>query len=195
MQTFDARYFERYYERRRTRVYGPEQVAELARGVLGMVRWLGGRVDSVLDVGAGAGFWRAYLEAQEPHVRYASIDASAYACSRYGHEQRDIARWRSSERFDLVVCQGVLPYLPDDDARSAVDNIAAMTDGFLYLEAITSRDIAAVCDTGKTDVKIWRRPGSFYRDALAPHFVSLGLGLFYAKTGDLSFYELETLGA
>jgi SAM-dependent methyltransferase len=192
MQTFDARYFERYYERQRTRVYGADQVAELARGILGMIRWLGGNVSSVLDVGAGAGFWRGYLEANEPDVRYTSIDGSEYACARYGHELRDIARWRAREKFDLLVCQGVLPYLDDDDARAAIENMAAMSGGFLYLEAITSQDIEAVCDTEKTDVRVWRRKGSFYRDALEPHFTKLGLGLFYSKAADLRFYELET---
>jgi hypothetical protein len=189
--TFDAEYFDRYYERDGTRVYGARQVADLARGVVGMVRWLGGSVRNVLDVGAGPGFWRAFLEEHEPHVRYASIDSSAYACERYGHEQRDITRWRGAERFDLVVCQGVLPYLSDEDAKRAIDNIGAMTRGFLYLEAITARDVAEVCDTGKTDVRVWRRPGAFYRNALSSHFTQVGLGLFYARSGPLRFYELE----
>ncbi len=189
---FDADYFDRYYERDGTRVYGERQIADLARGVLGMVRWLGGDVETVLDVGAGPAFWRGYLAAHEPSVRYTSIDASPYACAKYGHEQRDIARWRSTtQRFDLVVCQGVLPYLPDDDARRAIENIAAMTRGFLYLEAITARDIAQVCDVGKTDVQVRQRPGEFYRAALCQHFIPVGLGLFYVKTGALRFYELE----
>jgi hypothetical protein len=191
VQTFDAPYFERFYERSRTRVYGPDQVAELARGVLGMIRWLGGAVETVLDVGAGAGFWRKYLTEHEPNLRYRSIDASRYACARYGHEQKDITRWRSSDRFDLVVCQGVLPYLDDAGALGAIDNMGAMTAGFLYLEAITDKDISSVCDTGKTDVDVWRRPATFYKQALGRHFVSVGLGLYYSRRGDLSFYELE----
>jgi SAM-dependent methyltransferase len=190
---FDAAYFERYYERGGTRVYGERQIANLARGVVGMVRWLGGDVESVLDVGAGPGFWRSFFQVEEPAVRYVSVDASAYACARYGHECRDIAQWRSSERFDLIVCQGVLPYLSDDDALRAIENIAAMTRGFLYLEAITLRDIDEVCDVSKTDVDVRRRPGDYYRHALTPHFTSLGLGLFYAKSGPLRFYELETV--
>ncbi len=192
---FDADYFERYYEEGGTRVYGERQIEHLARGVVGMVRWLGGDIGNVLDVGAGPGFWRAFFAAHEPTVRYVSIDASAYACARYGHELRDIAQWRGSERFDLIVCQGVLPYLSDKDASLAIRNMAAMARGFLYLEAITRRDIEEVCDVQKTDIDVRRRPGDFYRDALAPHFTSLGLGLFYAKTGPLRFYELETVHA
>jgi predicted TPR repeat methyltransferase len=190
---FDADYFERFYEHQKTRVYDAEQVGNLARGVTGMVRWLGGELRNVLDVGAGAGFWRSYFRANEPAVRYTSTDASAYACERYGHEHRDIARWRGSERYDLVVCQGVLPYLNDADALSAIDNIGAMSRGFFYLEAITQRDVREVCDLDKTDVAVHLRPGSFYTTALAKHFTRVGCGLFYSRAGKLAFYELEAL--
>jgi len=188
---FDRDYFDRYYERESSRVYGPAELGRLAQGLLGMIRWLGGDVRSVLDVGAGAGFLRDWFQRHESSVRYVSVDASAYACERYGHEQRDIARWQSKDRFDLVVCQGVLPYLSDEDAASALDNIGAMTGGFLYLEAITARDLREVVDRDKTDVAVHPRTGAFYREQLSRHFVELGCGLFYAKTGRLVFYELE----
>jgi predicted TPR repeat methyltransferase len=191
--TFDADYFERFYEKHGTRVYDAGQVANLARGVTSMIRWLGGDLRNVLDVGAGAGFWRQYLRTHEPRVEYASIDASAYACERYGHEHRDIARWRDDSRYDLVVCQGVLPYLGDDDALHAIDNMAAMCRGFLYLESITARDVEDVCDLDKTDVAVHLRPGSFYIAALEKHFTRVGCGLFYVKSGKLAFYELEAL--
>ena len=189
---FDEDYFERYYERRSTRVYDAAQVAHLARGVIGMVRWLGGEVRNVRDVGAGAGFWRDYLAAHEPDVRYVSIDASPYACQRYGHAQRDITRYRGPERFDLTVCQGVLPYLDDDGARRAIQNLGAMTRGFLYVEAITQRDVRDVCDVDKTDVDVHLRSGEFYARALGEHFARVGCGLYYAKSGPLRFYELES---
>ena len=58
---FDADYFRRFYESRRTRVYGGEQVGHLARGVTGLVQWFGGDIERVLDVGAGTGLWGAWL--------------------------------------------------------------------------------------------------------------------------------------
>ena len=191
--TFDADYFERFYERRSTRVYDAEKVKNLAQGVTGMIRWLGGELRNVLDVGAGAGFWRSYFRTHEPNVRYLSIDASPYACERYGHEHQDIGRWRCGERFDLIVCQGVLPYLDDESASRAIENMAAMSRGFLYLEAITARDVRDVCDLDKTDVAVHTRPGTFYLSALEKNFVRVGCGLFYSKTGTLSFYELEAI--
>ena len=103
---FDAAYFKRFYESRRSRVYGREQIDHLARGVTGFVSWFGGDLESVLDLGAGTGLWRDGSATNQPDVRYRSVDVSAYACERYGHERRDISRWRGREKFDLLICQG-----------------------------------------------------------------------------------------
>lgn len=188
---FDAGYFERFYERPSTRVYGKKEIARLARGVTGLIAWLGGDLETVLDVGAGTGLWRHWLEKHRPDVRYRSIDVSTYACERYGHEHRDIATWRERQSYDLVVCQGVLPYLDDAACESAIDNIAAMARGFLYLEAITARDLREVCDLKSTDATIHPRAGDWYRKRLARHFHTVGGGLFYVKGGEVRFYELE----
>jgi len=188
---FDARYFRRYYESRRSRVYGREQIAELARGVTGFVRRFGGTLETVLDVGAGTGLWKDWFHENLPEVRYRSVDVSAYACATYGHERRDISRWRARTRFDLVVCQGVLPYLDDAACEQGIANMAAMCRGFLYLEAVTARDLREVVDRSRTDISVRARPATFYRRALAPHFERLGCGLHHVKGGDQVFYELE----
>jgi hypothetical protein len=147
----------------------------------------------VLDVGAGPGLWRDWFCAHKKGVRYVSTDVSAYACERYGHEQRDIAHWRARgrERFDLVICQGVLQYLPDEDAERAIGNLAAMCGGFLYLEAITTRDLRESCDREATDTAVFTRPGAWYRKRLARHFVPVGCGLYFIEGGPVVFYELE----
>jgi len=188
---FDARYFRRYYESRRSRVYGKEQINHLANGVVGLVRWFGGEIERVLDVGAGIGLWGQWFRAHLPKVHYRSIDVSQYACRTYGHERRDIARWRGRQKFDLVICQGVLPYLGDGACGKAVANMAAMCRGFLYLEAITVRDLRDVCDRTRTDVDVHARPAAFYRRALGRCFEPLGCGLHHVKGGDMLFYELE----
>ena len=190
-ERFDAQYYERFYRRAKTRVHAPRKVHALAAGVTGLLEWWGAPLRTVLDVGAGTGEWGRWLAEHRPAVRYRSTEYSAYACAQYGHEQRDIARWRAAARFDLVVCQGVLPYLADADCASALENLAAMTRGFLYLEAITASDLADVCDVGLTDVAVHRRKGTFYARRLAPHFTKVGAGLYYRKDGPLLFYELE----
>jgi hypothetical protein len=191
MERFDQDYYDRFYESKKTRVSGPEEVSHLCAGVVGMIRWFGGEITGVLDVGAGTGLWRDWFKEHLPRARYRSIEVSDYACRRYGHEKRDIAAWRANQAFDLVVCQGVLPYLSDADATRAIDNLGAMAKGFLYLEAITARDLDTVCDRDVTDVTVNARPASFYKARLAKHFVRVGCGLFYVKSGPLRFYELE----
>ncbi len=192
--SFDASYFRKYYESRRSRVYGAEQIDHLARGVTGFVRWFGGEIDRVLDVGAGTGLWGDWFRANLPDVEYRSIDVSEYACRKFGHELRDISAWRGRRKFDLVLCQGVLPYLADDACERAIANMAAMCRGFLYVEAITARDLRDVCDRTKTDVRVLARPARFYQKALRRHFEPLGCGLHHVAGGDKLFYDLERGG-
>jgi SAM-dependent methyltransferase len=188
---FDASYFRRYYESRRSRVYSGEQIDHLARGVTGFVQWFGGAIERVLDVGAGTGLWGRWFRANMKDAQYRSIDVSEYACAKYGHEKRDISRWRGREKYDLVVCQGVLPYLDDRACAKAIANMAAMCKGFLYLEAVTGRDLRDVCDRGRTDVRVLPRTRTFYRRELARHFESLGCGLHHVRGGAAVFYDLE----
>jgi len=145
----------------------------------------------VLDVGAGTGLWGRWVRANLKSARYRSIDVSDCACAKYGHELRDIARSSSRDKYDLIVCQRVLPYLDDRACEKAIANMSAMCRGFLYLEAITARDLRDVCDRTRTDVRVFPRTKGFYRRALARHFESLGCGLHHARGGSALFYDLE----
>lgn len=189
---FDAAYFRRYYhgpDRTHTR----RELAPLVKGVCGLSTWLGAELRTVLDVGAGTGIWRGLLRRQLPGVRYRSVDVSPWACARYGHEQRDISRWRARERFDLVVCHSVLQYLDDRAAERAIRNIAAMCGGVLYLEAITRADLPLL-DLEKTDTIMHLRPESWYRARLSRSLVQVGGGLWAARRGPVRLYALERAG-
>jgi predicted TPR repeat methyltransferase len=188
---FDERYYRRYYGDAKTRVQDTAGVDHLARAVTEMIAWYGGALEAVLDIGAGAGLWRDWFREHQPKTKYRSIEVSAYACETFGHEQRDIATWRAKERFDLIVMQGVLPYLGDDAATAAIENVGAMARGFLYLEAITKTDFEEICDQKKTDGDVHLRSAAWYRKRLDASFVNVGCGLYYAKRGPLRFYELE----
>ena len=190
---FDAAYYDRFYESNRTRVHGAAEISHLARGVSEMIAWFGVDLRAALDVGAGAGLWRDWFRDNRPEVRYRSTDVSAYACERYGHEKRDIARWRARERYDLVICQGVLPYLSDEDCEAAIENLAAMSRGFLYLEVVTKRDFEEIVDREKTDASMRPRSRAWYRSRLDPHYKQIGCGLWYAAKGHVGFYEMERL--
>lgn len=186
---FDAAYYRRHY-RARTRVHSAREIAALASGVAGLAAWLGVPPLRVLDVGAGPGLWRSWFRRHRPATRYRSIDVSPYACARWGHELRDISRWRARERFDLVVCHGVLHYLDDASAARAIDNLGAMARGLLYLEALTRED-EAVVDRDRTDLSMRLRPAAWYRRRLGRHFVQVGAGLWASRRSGVALYALE----
>jgi len=188
---FDAGYYERHYGREESRVHGPKEIAHLATMITSYVAWLGGTIESVLDVGAGTGLMRDHFRAHFPDVRYRSLEVSPFAAKTYGHELGDISSFRAEETFDLVICQGVLQYLDDAHAEKAIARIGDLSRGFLYLEAITQRDLRTVCDPERTDTAVHTRPGSFYRPLLKRHFHFVGCGLYYSRAGELLFYELE----
>ncbi len=187
---FDEAYYRRHYSGR-ARVHSAREIARLASGVTGLAGWLGVELEAVLDVGAGPGLWRDWFRRHHPGVAYRSTDVSPFACARYGHERRDISRWRARQRFDLIVCQGVLQYLDDDAAARAIDNLGTMCRGLLYLEAITAHDLAEVVDREATDTAVHGRSGAWYRRRLAPWFRQVGAGLWTARRAGLTFYELE----
>lgn len=191
--TFDEAYYRRFYLDPATRIYGPKHHANLVSAVTSLIDWFGGDLDDVLDVGAGVGRWREWFKHNRPDVEVVSTELDPEVCKRFGHEQRDISSWRGRRKFDLVVCQGVLPYLSDDAAARALENLAAMSRGFFYFEAITKRDLVEVCDTSRTDVRVHARTGAWYRTRLHKHFREVGAGLFYLRKGPLEFFELEAL--
>ena len=187
---FDEESYRRHYTGR-SRVHSAQEIARLALGVTGLAAWLGVTLERVLDVGAGPGLWRDWFRRHRPAVKYRSTDVSPYACARFHHERRDLSRWRSRERHDLIVCQGVLQYLDDAAAARALENLGAMCRGLLYLEAITARDLAEVVDRDTTDLAIHGRSGAWYRRRLAEDFVQVGAGLWAARRAGLPLYELE----
>jgi SAM-dependent methyltransferase len=189
-ERFGAAYYARHYGRRGA-VHTAASIAHLARAVSSYAAWLGRPLRSVLDVGAGPGYWGRFFRRELPRVRYLSVDASPHACARFGHEQRDISRWRAGRRFDLVVCQGVLPYLDDAAAARAIGNLAAMCGGLLYLEALTRGDAARVADRDRTDLAIRLRDGAWYRTRLRRRFLPVGAGLWARRGSGLRFWELE----
>lgn len=185
---FDDAYYRRFYGT--DGAQDPERVGHLATAVHEMCTWWGVAITSVLDVGAGMGMWRDWYREHHPAVRVRSVDISEHACRTWGHERRDISRWRPSRQYDLVICHSVLQYLADDDAAAAIANLAAATGWVLYLEAPTAADLALRVDPARTDMDVHRRAGAWYRDLLTPHYLQAGAGL-WVKHDTIPMYELE----
>ncbi len=188
---FDQAYYDRFYLSPETRVIAPEEHAELAQFVFAFARYNGIEVKSVLDVGAGVGLWKTWIEENSKETHYVGTEVSRAMCEQYGYLNRDIARWRDRQQHDLIVCQGVLQYLPDPDVAPAVANLAAMSRGLLYVEATTRLDLRERTDKERTDQNIFIRNGSYYRGILQKHFMQVGAGLWWTKELPPPFFELE----
>ena len=192
---FDEAYYHRFYENPTTRVHSAEEHANLAEFVFAFSRWNKLEVKSVLDIGAGIGLWQDYIAKYEKGVKYTGTEVSQVMCKKRGYEHRDIARWRDRKKYDLIVCQGVLQYLPDPDVAPAVANIAAMAKGLVYMEITTRADLRENTDRVRTDSDIFVRNGSYYRGLLSKHLIIIGAGLYWPKDREPPFYELEIGGA
>jgi 2-polyprenyl-3-methyl-5-hydroxy-6-metoxy-1,4-benzoquinol methylase len=191
---FDEAYYHRFYDAPQTRVTSIEEHAHLADFVFAFARHNKIEMKSVLDVGAGIGLWKHYVEKHLKGVQYTGTEVSQVMCKKHGYLHRDIARWRDRKKHDLIVCQGVLQYLPDPDVAPAVANIAAMSRGLVYVEVTTRQDLRERCDTTRTDSDIFVRNGSYYRGILSKHLLSVGAGMWWVKDRPPPFFELEMAG-
>ena len=148
-----------------------------------MIGWLSG------DIAGGAGCGRRHgavarlvRGAQGRGVRYVSTDVSAYACERYGHEQRDIARLAGAGALRSPVCQGVLQYLADEDAaqgdRGTWRRCAGASSSWRWSRLAIC---AEACDNGahRRRGARGRAPGT--ARGSGHHFTMLGCGLHYRK--------------
>ncbi len=188
---FDDRYYRRFYGK--GGAHDRAQVEHLATGVHHMAAWWGVPVRSVLDVGAGMGFWRDWYRTTHPTVKMRSIDVSEYACATWGHERRDIADWRPRGQFDLVVCHSVLQYVDDERVVRAIDHLVGATRSLLYLELPTRDDLRHLVDRSATDMEVFHRTGKWYRSHLELHLRQVGAGLWVPRNG-VPMYELEAAG-
>jgi hypothetical protein len=188
-ERFDAAYYRRFYGR--DGVHDAKRIAHLARGVTSLAAWWRIPVRDVLDVGAGPGYWRDWLSAELPKVRYHGLDVSDHACRTYGHEQADLATWSPRKAYDLVVCQSVLQYLDDAACTRAIAALGDACRGILVLEVPTTADREGAIDPSGTDLDVHWRTGAWYRRRLGRHLTEIGAGLWLSRRNPAVFFELE----
>jgi SAM-dependent methyltransferase len=147
-KSYDEAYFKKWYRDPRTRVHAPDAVRRKVRMVVGAAEYfLGRKLRSVLDVGAGEGRWRAELRRIRPDLRYVGIDPSEYVVARHGKRRNirlgsfeDLPTLSLGHDYDLVVCADVLQYVSDTALKRGVRHIAGLIHGVAFLEAYTTGD-------------------------------------------------------
>jgi SAM-dependent methyltransferase len=173
---FDAGYYAKWYnDAERADIAG-----RALRFVLSYIDHMDTEIDTVLDLGCGVGLWKKALARQARGVRYTGVEVSPYLCKKYGWHKGDASSYSPGRSFDLVVCQGVLQYLPDQECAQAIENLARLAKRFLYLEVLTTGDAEEVCCPEGTDFEVHVRDAAWYARRINRHFVNLGGGL-YAK--------------
>jgi 2-polyprenyl-3-methyl-5-hydroxy-6-metoxy-1,4-benzoquinol methylase len=189
---FDRQYYERFYLNPQTRVTDRSAIDRLGDFTCAYLRYWALPVARVLDVGCGIGLWKSVIERHFPRASYQGLEYSEYLCERYGWQQGSVVDYRARARFDLVICQGVLPYLDARAAKQAIDNLGALCRGALYLEAITKEDWqSGIIDKRRTDSTMQLRSAGWYRRALGVHFTNVGGGVWLSKRAKPSVYALE----
>lgn len=191
--SFGEAYYRRFYGDPRTRVADAASCAALAGFVFAYLEYMKVPVERVLDIGCGVGLWRPEVLRRYPAAQYVGVEKSGHACRTYGWEKGCVVDYRPEEPFDLVICQGVLPYLDDAAAEAALCNLPHLVRSALYLEVLTREDWERNCDQGVTDGRVHLRRAAWYRERLRRDFKACGGGLFLARDAPVSLFELESL--
>jgi SAM-dependent methyltransferase len=189
---FDAGYYSKWYHKD---IDTRRSLADnAARFVLSYIEHMDASVSTVLDLGCGLGLWKKALLKHNRKLKYTGVEYSSHLCSKLGWQQGDVRTYSPGKSFDLVICQAVLQYLPDEDCAGAIDNLARLCRNFLYLEVLTAADAREVCAEDGTDFDVYVREAGWYASRLARHFVNLGGGLYAKPSMRPYYYELWRTG-
>lgn len=182
MKRYDKGYFDRWYRDPRHAIGTRTDLQREVHFALAATEQILARpLRSVLDVGAGEGRWQPILHRLRPRARYAGVDSSEWAISRWGR-QRNL-RLGSIESldalgldgpFDLVVVADVLHYLTAPVLRRAVAQVAPLIAGVAYMPTFTRHD-----GSDGDHIGFQRRAAVVYQRAFAVHeIVPIGLHLW-----------------
>ena len=180
---YDQRYFDKWYRNPRYRVKSAHELARQAAFVLSAAEHMLGRtVRTVLDVGCGEGNWLAPLRRLRPRIQYTGVDTSEYVVSRFG-TKRDIRlgsidtldRMRLRKDYDLILCVGMLNYVPPAQLAAGLSHVYDRAGGLVYLELFTSADRGVFGDTLGTRL---RSPAWYRARIREARFVSVGMHCF-----------------
>ena len=189
---FDEAYYERYYFDKKTSVVDPQHMERLGSFVCSYLKYLRVPVRRVLDVGCGIGLWRDIIARHFPQATFHGVEYSAYLCERFGWERGSVVDYRAEEPFDFVICRGVLPYLSAADLKRALHNFASLSQGALYIEAVSHEDWERdILDETLTDPRLFRHRAELYRRGLSQGFTELGGGIWLQRDAEVPLFELE----
>jgi SAM-dependent methyltransferase len=191
-ERFDADYYRRFYLDPDTRAQTPRSARRKAAFIAAYLAHLDVGVKRILDIGCGLGWTLGALTSHYPRARALGVEWSPHLCAQYGWEQGSVIDFAAPTPFDLVVCDDVLPSLPDRDCARALDNLARLCRGALFVGILTAEDWSR-CDRSRTDRDVHLRPARWYRRRLGRHFLAIGGGLYLRRPPDVTVWALEAM--
>ena len=193
--TFDEAYYQRFYFDKKTSVVDPAHMERLGAFVCSYLKYLRVPVLRVLDMGCGIGLWKGIVAQHFPGAAYQGVEFSPYLCERFGWQQGSVVDYVADAPFDLVICQGVLPYLSPPDLKRALRNLGQLSRGALYVEAVSREDYEQdIIDEDLTDNRVFRHRAELYRRGLREGFVELGGGVWLSRQAEVPMFALEHVG-
>ena len=190
-QSFDAAYYRRFYLRAATRAMSQPETERRAAVIASIVAQLEFPVKRILDMGCGLGWFKQPLLKVFPKASYTGVEYSEYLCQEHGWQQGSVVDYQGRGQFDLVVCCDVMQYLDDRDATRAINNLARLCRGALFLHIPTQRDWKTVMDPSGTDTHVHVRAASWYQQRLRKHFQHIGNGVLVKKDVEVLQWELQ----
>ena len=194
-KTYDEAYFRKWYRDPRTRVHTDDSVRRKVRMAVSVAEYfLGRKLRSVLDIGAGEGAWGREIRRMRPGVRYLGIDPSEYVVARHGRRRnirlgsfRDITSMSLGRGHDLIVCADMLQYVPTPELGKGIRHLASLLGGVAFLEAYTSDDDM------EGDLDGWHpRSKAQYRRVFADAgLIACGLHCYLSPDAAANAVELE----
>lgn len=189
---FDEAYYQRFYFDKKTRVVDPAHMERLGTFVCSYLKYLRVPVRRVLDMGCGIGLWKDTIARHYPSASYQGVEYSRYLCDRFGWQQGSAVDYQAAEPFDFVICQGVLPYLNPADLKAALHNLGRLSQGALYVEAVSREDYERdIIDEDLTDGRVFRHRAELYRRGLREGALELGGGLWLSRRAEVPLFALE----
>jgi len=87
----------------------------------------------------------------------------------------------------------VLAYLTPADLKRALRNLGVLSQGALYIEAVTLEDYENdVVDEELTDPLLFRHRAEMYRRGLTRKFKELGGGVWLSRSAEVPLFSLES---
>ncbi len=190
---FDKAYYDHFYGAALHKPSDTRDEAQLVDFVCAYLKYMKQPVRRVVDLGCGFGVWRDEIARHFPAAQYTGVEISEYLCGRYGWKHGSVVDFTARHPFDLVICKDTLQYLPRKECEAAIDNLARLCRGALYLGVMTTEDWDEVCDQARTDRHVYHRSASWYRRNLRRSFTNIGGGVFLSERSPALPWTLETL--